>query len=199
LTLLDRTGAVSALRDGRIVLMDTDTLPGLHVRAADAVAADRLSRLKQAAEGRPFLLLVADVDSALSIGRPAERRQEARLRELWPGALTALLVPQPGLPDHWIRGTSSVGVRVPGSAPLREFLAEFGEPIFSTSANLSGTEPAATLEEAARVFPGLDRIRIGAEAAGISSTIVDFTVDPPRLVRAGTVAFDPDSGRPDPA
>jgi L-threonylcarbamoyladenylate synthase len=65
-----------------------------------------------------------------------------------------------------------------------------GEPITGTSANLSGLPGPRTAEEVRRQLG--DRVDLivdgGPCPGGIESTVVDCTVDPPRLLREGAVS-----------
>ena len=181
--------AVDALRSGGVVLLQTDTLPGLHALATINGAGGRIARVKGHRQERPYLLLVDSVEAALALGHPADPALSDVLRRLWPGELTALLRPQPSTPPEWTDQGRTVGVRVPAAAALRAFLAALPGPLFSTSANLPGEEPARTLAEARASFPDLLAVELGIEPRQGASTIVDFTVNPPNLVRPGIVAF----------
>ncbi|MBL4844386.1 MAG: Sua5/YciO/YrdC/YwlC family protein, partial [Planctomycetes bacterium] len=127
------TAAADALRAGEIVLLPTETVYGLAVRADDAAAVERLRELKGRDE-RPFVRLVADAataEAAAFLPAPA-KRLAARY---WPGPLTLVLDPR--------AGGDSIGYRVPGLAFAREVVASAGVPVFATSANLSGQPPTA--------------------------------------------------------
>jgi L-threonylcarbamoyladenylate synthase len=189
---LSRIGIEAAsdvLREGGVVLLDTDTLPGLHGLATVEGVAARIAALKGHPPERPYLLLVPSLDAALRLGQPAAEADSELLAGLWPGELTALLRPLEGLAAAWTDRGRTVGVRVPAAGPLRDFLATLPGPLFSTSANLAGEEPARTLEEAARRFPEVPSVDLGIRPRQGASTIVDFSVSPPRLVRPGIVAF----------
>jgi L-threonylcarbamoyladenylate synthase len=189
---LNRIGVEAAgdvLREGGVVLLDTDTLPGLHGLATVEGVAGQIAALKGHPPERPYLLLVPSLDAALHLGEPAGEADRALLASVWPGELTALLRPQEGLAAAWTDRGRTVGVRVPAAGPLRDFLATLPGPLFSTSANLAGQEPARTLEEAEERFPGLPSVDLGIQPRQGASTIVDFSVSPPRLVRPGIVPF----------
>jgi L-threonylcarbamoyladenylate synthase len=177
-----------ALVQGEIVLLETDTLWGLHALATADGAASRLAALKGHAPGRPYLLLVHSVEAALGLGHPADGADELRLRKLWPGPLTALLTPNPDTPAEWTLEGRSVAVRVPDVDGLRRLLEALPGPLLSTSANRTGA-PARGLSEARKLFPELEFLGFGGASAGSASTIVDCTVHPAKIVREGAVAF----------
>jgi L-threonylcarbamoyladenylate synthase len=184
------SSAVDALLSGGVVLLDTDTLPGLHALATVEGAASRIAEMKGHRQERPYLLLVDSVSAALDLGDPADPVLRERLSRLWPGELTALLRPRPATPLGWTDGGRTIGLRVPAAAPLRALLASLPGPLFSTSANRPGEEPATTLAEARVSFPDAPVLDLGIQPRQGASTIVDFTVNPPNLVRAGIIPFE---------
>lgn len=189
---MNRVSAAQARADlerGDVLILDTDTVPGLHALATVAGAAARLGALKGHPPERPYLLLVGAVEDALRLGRPASAAEEARLREVWPGPLTALLRPAPDTPSEWAHDGRSVAVRVPALPALRDLLEGLSGPLFSTSVNHTGQSPATDLDAAARAFPDLAVLPLDGAGGSAASTIVDCTVDPPKIVRAGTVVF----------
>lgn len=190
MTTIDPQRAAELLRRGDVVLLDTDTLPGLHALATVEGAGARIAEIKRHPPERPYLLLVPTVEAALRLGEPADPRDVERLRRMWPGELTALLAPLSSTPPEWTDAGRTVGVRVPAAQELRGFLEGLPGPLFSTSANLAGEDPARTLEEARGSFPDLPVVQLGIEPRGGVSTIVDFSVNPPRLVRSGIVPFE---------
>jgi L-threonylcarbamoyladenylate synthase len=194
LSQIGRADAISALRRGDVILMDTDTLPGLHALASVPGAADRITGLKGRRQDRAYLLLVESADEAFGLGSPVTAEQARQLREIWPAALTALLIPAPTTSGEWTHDGRSIGIRVPAAPALRAVLAELGGPLLSSSANRVGDLPAPDLAAASRCFPDLQVLELGAEPVGMNSTIVDYTVNPANLVRAGIIAFDPESG-----
>jgi L-threonylcarbamoyladenylate synthase len=193
LSRIDRADAILALRRGEVILMDTDTLPGLHVLATGPGAGDLLTQLKGRRPDRAYLLLVDSTDEALGLGAPVTAAQAGQLREIWPAPLTALLIPAAGVPADWTLNGQSIGLRVPAAPALRALLTEIGGPLLSTSANRAGDPPAGDLSAASASFPALGVLDLGIGSVGVSSTIVDYTVNPANLVRAGIVAFDPES------
>lgn len=182
--------AVDVLREGGVVLLDTDTLPGLHALATVDGGGDRIAALKGHAPERPYLLLVPSVEAALRLGEPVDPAAVETLRHLWPAELTALLRPHAGIPGGWTDAGRTIGVRVPAAEALRRFLDACPGPLFSTSANLAGESPARTLEEARGRFPGVPALDLGIAPRGTASTIVDFTANPPKLIRSGIVPFE---------
>ncbi len=190
--LPDAAAAVRLLAAGGVVLLPSDTLPGLHCRADLPSSVARVVALKGQAATKPLLLLCADSEAALvlaaDLGYPA-RNYTTRC---WPGPFTLILKAGPRVPAAISAGKGTVALRVPASAPLRELLAAVGQPLVSTSANRSGEPPTRDMVEAERLFGALvDGVlrcwpaSAGHTSAGRASALVDLTSWPPRLLREG--------------
>src|SRR3954471_24867033 len=80
-----------ALRSGEVVLLPTDTVYGIAVRAELPGATARLFALKDRAEVQPVAVLVADRDQALTLVDDADDAVERVMDQLWPGPLTLVL------------------------------------------------------------------------------------------------------------
>src|SRR5688572_25599875 len=79
------------LRDGKVVLLPTDTIYGLHGIATDASAVDRIGALKGREDTKPFIVLASSMDQLTEIGIEAEVDLLRRLNNIWPAPLTAIL------------------------------------------------------------------------------------------------------------
>ena len=177
--------AVAAVARGDVVAVATDTVWGLVCRPDDAHAVERVYELKRRPAGLELTLLTARAADVNALVRftPLADRLAARF---WPGPLSLVLP----VGDQRIavpRTGDTLSVRVPGDPALRELLARTG-PLASTSANRHG-EPAATTAEAVERAFG-DEVAVvegGIAPGGTASTIIDCSVDPPRVLRPGPI------------
>jgi len=183
--------AGETLRAGKVILLDTDTLPGLHALATLPGAAQSLRELKGSADRRPFLLLFPSLEAVLRHTVRPKGETLDLLRRTWPGALTALLSANASAPQQWIAEGGSIAARVPACAPLRALLEELDAPLFSTSANRAGEAPATSLKEARARFPQLAFFALGEAAPGVASTLVDLRGERPKVLRRGYLAWPP--------
>lgn len=176
-----------ALLAGGVLVLPTDTLYGLHACAADAAAIGRIYATKERGDTRPLLVLCANAEQLRSIGAAVPEDVAQRLDRIWPAPLTAIVPLEHPIPPS--AGGATIGARVPDLPWLRELCGLTG-PIASTSVNRSG---AAPLTDPADIPPdiaqAIDGIVVAGILAGNASTVVDFTEDPPRLVRDGAFFF----------
>lgn len=71
---------------------------------------------------------------------------EEILKELLPGPFTLILERSTNLNPDLNPGVQSVGIRIPDSALCIKLVAQLGEPIALTSANISGKSSAISVE-----------------------------------------------------
>lgn len=183
--IIDEDGAVEVLGHGEVLLLNTDTLPGLHARMDRPSGLAALASLKGRAAGKPLLVLAASAAEALSLAALPGDRWGVLLAACWPGPFTFVLPSRAGLPRAVRSATGTVAVRVPDREPLRRLLGRTG-PLASTSANLEGQEPATTLDEACCRFGDLPAWDDGAAApGGAASALVEVLDDRLRVLRPG--------------
>ena len=202
--LRDPAEAARLLAGGGVVLLPTDTVPGLHCRADAAPALARLQALKGRDPARPLLLLCADEAQALGLAAPLAAPAAAYARRCWPGPFTLVMPRGAAAPAAVCGAGETIACRVPAPPELRALVRAAGGPLVSTSANRSGEAPCATLEAAAALLG--DRVDAvlegwlpeGATPAG-PSALLDLSDWPPRLLRPGPCPPPPwgEAGRSD--
>jgi L-threonylcarbamoyladenylate synthase len=180
--------AAAVLEAGGVVAFPTETFYGLGVAALDAAAVRRLFTLKGRPESRPILVLVDDparIERFALLTMPAR----ALIARHWPGALTLILPARPTVPSELTAGTGTIGVRQPAHPVARALAAALAAPVTAPSANLTGETPPTSVAEVLQVFDGRIELVLdgGPTPGGLPSTVLDVTVDPPRLLRAGAV------------
>ena len=175
---------MAALRRGAIVVIPTDTVYGIAARADDLDAMTRLFELKGRDAGKSIAVLVGDLGQA----RTLTTHRLDRFAPFWPGPLTVVVDRAAAAVLH-IGGTATtVGIRCPDDAFVRRLALEVG-PIAASSANESGAPTPATAGEVAALFPSVSLVVDGGPRRGVASTVIDATVDPPVLLRAGSLSL----------
>ena len=181
--------AVSVLRRGGIVAYLTDTVYGLAVAARLPHAIDRLYALKGRSTDKAIPLIIGAPEQLSEVAVALPWRAESLIAAFWPGPLTLLLSPHPKLPTTLLGNTGRIGVRWPDS-PLSQGLAlRVGGAITASSANRSGVAAALNAAEVeAQLAPDVDLVLdAGSADEPQVSTVLDITVEPPRMIRAGKI------------
>jgi L-threonylcarbamoyladenylate synthase len=174
---------LATLRRGGVVAVPTDTVYGLAAVPSDARAMSRLFALKARMDTKAIAVLVADIDQA----RALTTVTLDRFGRWWPGALTVVVPRREGVDLHLGGDDATVGVRCPDSVFVRRLAQELG-PLAATSANLAGEPPLTTAGAVAAAFPELTLVVDGGRLEGSASTVVDATVEPPRVLREGALS-----------
>ena len=184
--------AALALRQGRLVILPTETVYGLAADAGNPRAVASVYAAKGRPAFNPLIAHVADIDAARRIavfGTDAEILAAA----FWPGPLTLVLPVQPGgaVCDLARAGLDTVAVRVPAHPLARAVLEAFGGPVAAPSANRSGRPSPTTFDAALEETGPAAAVALdgGPCEVGLESTVVAL-LDTPRLLRPGRVTRD---------
>ena len=173
--------------EGGIAILPTDTLYGLHAPADNSPAVARIFDAKKRAGSQPLVVLCSSIHQVRRLGVQMDQPTARALGELWPAPLTAILRLRE--PIAATAGLSTAAVRVPDLAWLRELLESTG-PLASTSVNLSGERAVYSTDEIPmELLEKVDVLLDGGTLASSASTLVDFTSEPPRVVREGKFLF----------
>jgi L-threonylcarbamoyladenylate synthase len=183
--------AIDVLNRGGIVAYPTDTLYGLAVDPRNGEAVERLYSVKgrDAASAIPLIAgSLAQVEQSAVLSD----RDRTLAAAFWPGPLTLVVTPLPGLSPRLLGGKGTIAIRVPDNACARALANELGAAVTATSANLSGQTPAAAADDVAAALGGAIDLLLdgGPTIGGAPSTIVEMAPEGPRLVRAGAIAWD---------
>ena len=180
--------AADTLRAGGVVALPTETFYGLAAAALDAGSVRRIFELKGRPESKPLLVLVDSVAMAETVAHVTAAARDLMAR-YWPGALTLVLPALARVPAIVTAGTGTLGLRLSPHPIARGLVEMLREPVTAPSANPNGLAPPTTATGVLAYFPdGIDLVLDGgATAGGEPSTVLDLTVEPPRILRQGTV------------
>ncbi len=181
--------AATAVEQGAVIGVPTDTVYGLVCLGSDAAAIDRLFAVKERPIHKPLPVLLGDAAQGQAVVRGTILPlAQTLMQRHWPGPLTLVLPAQTHLPVALTAGEGTVGVRVPDQPFLRALARRIG-PLASSSANRSGAPACAT---AAAVLAQLDGripllIDAGPTPLAQASTVLDLSGQEPRLLREGPI------------
>lgn len=180
--------AADAIRLGQLVVLPTDTVYGIGADAFDAEAVGALLAAKARGRDMPVPVLVSSETMLSGIVADLPEAASKLADAFWPGGLTIIVRHQPSL--AWDLGDSvgTVAVRMPSHQVALELITETG-PLAVSSANISGSPPATTVDEAHDQLGGSVTVYLdGGECAeSVPSTIVDLTGDEPVVRREGAI------------
>ena len=173
------------LQQDGVIAYPTDTLFGLGCLASRKKAVDRILQIKGRDPKKPMSILCADMEMLCRYTRHLDTPTFRLLKQMLPGPYTALLPASRAVP-RYLQNKQVVGLRIPDHPFCLALTKLLGEPIITTSANLSGQPTLNTaweLEE--ELGHALDVVVDCGQPLGQGSTIVDLSGEAPALVREG--------------
>lgn len=184
--------AAAVLASGGLVAFPTETVYGLGARGLHATDVLRIFLAKERPRGHPLILHVDGEDMAKTLAASWPERASRLAAAFWPGPLTMVVERAPHVPEVVAGGLATVGLRAPRHPVALALLRAAGEPLAAPSANAHMHVSPTT---AAHVVRSLgDRVDLvldaGPCAHGIESTVLDVTVEPPRVLRAGAASLE---------
>lgn len=184
----DIAALVKVLGRGGVVACPTETWLGLLADARNEVAVERVAELKGRPANLPIALMLPNAEALAEVAAEAPTAASRSLMEQhWPGPLTILVKAAPSLSPRLIRD-GKVGVRVPGPSPAADLVRAFGHPLTATSANRTGEPPVRSIDDLPDALrAGVDAVVPGVSPGGPPSTLVDATVEPMQILRAGAI------------
>ena len=166
---------VDTLRDGRVVILQADTMYGFFGVVPETDAEIR--RIKGREAHKPFIQLIP---SECWVSRFTDMPVPPRIKVFWPGPLTLILKTRDG---------SRVALRIPADDQLRKIIEAVGKPLYSTSVNRTGQSPLSDIRMIIREFEQHVALVVdsGNLDNSVPSTVVDVTTVPFRMVRQGAL------------
>jgi L-threonylcarbamoyladenylate synthase len=172
------------LGNGGVAAVPTETYYALAADPNNATGVKRIFEVKGRDERKPLPVLFglrSQLDR-LGVNVPADVLDH--YFQIWPAPLTVVFPIRE--PIAASRGQHALAVRLPAAAKLRLFLSSAGA-LTGTSVNRSGSQPIDRPDTVEALFRRDIDVLIdgGVTPGGKTSTIVDATVDPPVVLRAG--------------
>lgn len=183
--------AAAVVREGKVVVVPTDTVYGVGADAFDVVAVAMVLAAKHRGREMPPPVLVPNPRTVDGLATDVPMYARILMRQCWPGPLTLVVQAQPSL--QWDLGDTNgtVALRMPDDEVTLSLLAEVG-PLAVTSANVHGNPPATTAQEALEQLGGAVAAYLddGPRTGGAPSTILDCTGVEPVVLRVGALSSE---------
>jgi len=130
--------AADLLRKGAVILHPTETVYGLTCDPKNEEALNLLYQIKNREEDKPVSMMVDSIRMADKYGIFSDYATSL-LDQFWPGPVTILVMRRRGmLPEFFNEGHKFIAIRYSSDPFCQKLIENFGGPIVTTSANLSG-------------------------------------------------------------
>lgn len=184
--------AVEILRNNGIIIYPTDTVYGIGCSIYSKHAIEKVYQLKNQNQSKPFSFICSDLSNISEYAFVSNQAYRI-MKHLIPGPYTFI---HPAnrlkqLPKSLISKRKTVGIRVPNNKIALAIVKLLGHPILSASlTDRQGNvinNPEIILKEFEKK---VDLILDGGINISETSTVLDFTQDPPIIVRKGAGDLD---------
>jgi L-threonylcarbamoyladenylate synthase len=170
---VDISNALSALRTEGVIAYPTESVFGLGCDPDCHHAIQKILELKQRPAHKGLILIAANIEQLKNYAdfSMLSEVQIENIKATWPGPFT-WVVPASSSLSKLISGDfDSVAVRVSEHPVVQQLCLEFGKPIISTSANLSGLDACSNADQVKEMFAGnpLLSIIIDAPVSGLDN------------------------------
>lgn len=143
------TTALETFQQGGILAYPTEAVFGLGCDPDNTKAIEKLLALKNRPADKGLILLAGNYTQLLPYIDDSKIPQEKRVEVLsrWPDGITQIVAKAPKLSPLLSGKFDSIAVRVTSQPDVVALCKVTNKPIVSTSANLSGDEPAKTWQD----------------------------------------------------
>lgn len=185
--------AAGMIEQGGVVVYPTDSGYALGCRLGDKSALERIRQLRQLDKKHNMTMVCRDL-SQLSLYAKVSTPQYRLIRAFTPGAYTFILNATSEVPRLMLHPKRrTLGLRVPDSPVALALLECLETPLMSTSMVLPGATTALAQPEAIHDVLGkqVDLIIDGGDCGYEPTTVVDLTLDYPKILREGKGSLEP--------
>lgn len=186
---INKEKILSSLTNHGVIAFPTETVMGLGIYYDDFLAYEKLNKIKNRPESKPYTLMLKSIDDIEKYAYLNER-DRLIISKFMPGALTVLLKSKDNVADYVTHNTNVIGIRVPDFDIALNVLKIANKPLLVPSANKSGERPCLTFKEVKEIFKNeIDYLVEEDSLKSNPSTIVDLSGDDIKLIREGDIKF----------
>ena len=184
------SAALAAVRRGDLVILPTESVYAVATDAFSDRGVQAMRAAKGLDGGSTFAVMVPSATTVSGLAARVSDQARDLMAAFWPGLLTLQLPPQPSL--AWsLPAQAPVALRMP-LHPLTLALLAASGPLVVTTANRPGMPSPVSADEAIAQIGEWVAIALDAgdppDPDALASTMVDVTVEPIRIARAGAVS-----------
>ncbi len=148
--------AALALKQGKIIAYPTEAVFGLGCDPWNEDSVYSLLDLKERPWQKGLILIAADFDQLQDFVEPLASDKMTRIYASWPGPTTWVLPAKEGVPSCLRGQHDTIAVRVTAHKQTAQLCQQFGGAIVSTSANITGKQPAKLIRQVHWQFPEIN-------------------------------------------
>jgi len=176
---------VTGLQNGGTMIYPTDTIYGLGCDIFNKAAIAKIYQLKKRERHKPLSIICSDIKEIAEYAIIPDF-VFAILKKTLPGPYTYILKAKSHTPTSFIAKNKTVGIRIPDNKICQQIVAALGNPIITTSLNISEQAILTNPEQLSKELHNkIDIIISAGDLETDPSTIIDLSAGSPVLVRQG--------------
>lgn len=144
--------AVEVISSGGVIAYPTEAVYGIGCDPLNEAAIRRLLRIKGRPVEKGLILIAARFSQLEGFVDPLPANVRTMLLETWPGPVTWLVPAKAGVPTTLRGAHNTLAVRVTAHPVASELCERLNHALVSTSANVSGAEPARSRAQVFHMF-----------------------------------------------
>lgn len=180
------------IKKGEAVAIPTETVYGIAADCFNVNAVEKIFLAKGRPSDNPLIVHIESFEQIYSLVKEVPEKVKELTDKFWPGPLTVILPKKECVSDKVSGNLPTVAVRMPSHPVARAIIKAAGVPLAAPSANISGFPSPTSAEYVTDDMNGrLPAIVDGGDCDfGIESTVISFAVNPPMLLRPGSVTLE---------
>jgi len=184
--------AAEEIKKGSLVAFPTETVYGLGADALNEKAVAKIFQAKERPFNDPLIAHIADIKELYRLSRKIPLVALKLAKAFWPGPLTLVLKKSELVSGIVTADLDTVAVRMPANNIALSLIRKSKTPIAAPSANLFGRTSPTTAQHVVDDLGGKIEMIIdgGKTKVGVESTVLDVTVEPVLLLRAGGISVE---------
>lgn len=181
---------VDCLRSGGVIAYPTDTYYGIGCDIMNKKAIEKVYSIKRRDKTKPFSFICSDLKHISDYAKVTNSAYRT-LKRCLPGPYTFILEGSKLVPKIMLTKRKTAGIRVPDNLICMAIIQTLGNPVISTSANLTDENPMSEAWMIEEAFPNqIDMVIDGGPVPNKPSSVISLMDDEPEILREGAGAVD---------
>lgn len=180
---------VNELKKGNLVISPSDTVYGIMGDALNEKAIKKVYDAKKREARKPLIILVSSKEMLYEYTKELNSLENELINKYMPGKLTIILKKNNKISNSITNNSEYVGIRIPDNKDLINIINKLGNPVISTSANISNKDviinPKMIEKE---LLDYISYIEDGGTIKANSSTIIKVNNNNIEILREGDLA-----------
>ena len=147
-----------ALQNGGLILYPTDTIWGIGCDAGSAAAVEKIYLLKKRSDKKTMIVLLEEEKEILKYVTQPDPKIFDYIKGVHKPT-TVIYEGGIGLAHNLIQQDGTIGIRITNDPFCRQLIRQYGKPLVSTSANISGYPPPVVFSDIdVAIINGVDHV-----------------------------------------